>query len=353
MFETYDFDYLINRMLDKVSDKIDKREGSIVFDALAPAALELSELYVNMDIIINECFADTASYYYLIKRAAERNLFPYEATKTIVRGEFTPDTVEITAGTRFNLGSLNYTVIKRDDDGYMLECETEGIIGNQQLGDIMPLEPLEHLETGKITEILIPGEDEEDMEVFRNRYFSSFQSQSFGGNVADYIKKTNAISGVGGVKVYPVWNGGGTVKLVIINSAFEKPSATLIEAVQTTLDPAPDQGRGVGLAPIGHVVTVAGVTNTAVNISSLITYQTGWAWDDIKPYAEKAIDGYFKELAMTWMTEENLTVRISQIETRMLGITGVVDIANTKINGMEQNLSLDGENIPIRGELHG
>jgi len=29
---------------------------------------------------------------------------------------------------------------------------------------------------------------------------------------------------VGDVKVYPVWNGGGTVKLVIIDSEYNVPS---------------------------------------------------------------------------------------------------------------------------------
>ena len=40
--------------------------------------------------------------------------------------------------------------------------------------------------------------------------FDSMDAQSFGGNVADYKERVNAMNGVGGVKVYPVWNGGGT-----------------------------------------------------------------------------------------------------------------------------------------------
>ena len=80
-------------------------------------------------------------------------------------------------------------------------------------------------------------------------------AQSFGGNVADYKERVNAMNGVGGVKVYPVWNGGGTVKLVIINSEFNVPSAELVGQVQTAVDPVQNSGRGVGIAPIGHVVT--------------------------------------------------------------------------------------------------
>lgn len=32
------FDYIMNRMLESVPDTVDKREGSIIYDALAPAA---------------------------------------------------------------------------------------------------------------------------------------------------------------------------------------------------------------------------------------------------------------------------------------------------------------------------
>ena len=35
------FDYIMNRMLESVRDTVDKREGSIIYDALAPAAAEL------------------------------------------------------------------------------------------------------------------------------------------------------------------------------------------------------------------------------------------------------------------------------------------------------------------------
>ncbi|HEK5039664.1 TPA: baseplate J/gp47 family protein, partial [Clostridioides difficile] len=93
---------------------------------------------------------------------------------------------------------------------------------------------------------------------------------------------------VGGVKVYPVWNGGGTVKLVIINSNFKVPSTDLVNLVQEEIDPLQNQGEGLGLAPIGHRVTVEGVTSTTINISAEITYKNGYTWENIKSIAEEA-----------------------------------------------------------------
>lgn len=351
MFENITYEMILQRMLDRVPNDMDKREGSVIWNALAPAAVELQEMYISLDAILNETFADTASRDYLIKRASERGVHPEQATFAIFRGEFN---IDVPIGSRFSLDDFNYIVTEKISIGvFKLQCETAGAEPNQYLGTLIPIEYIDGLTSAQLTEVLVPGEDEEDTEVFRQKYFNSFQSQAFGGNKTDYIEKVNAIAGVGGVKVYPVWNGGGTVKLVIINSDYQKPSSTLIDSVQTIVDPIPNQGQGVGTAPIGHIVTVSGVGETIVNIATTITYQEGWTWADIQANVETVIDQYFSELSSTWADNQNLIVRISQIETRLLDVAGVVDIANTTINGVEENLILGPDSIPKRGTVSG
>lgn len=351
MFEHMTYEVILQRMLDRVPNNIDKREGSIIYNALAPAAVELQNMYIELDWILNQSFADTAQREYLIKRCAERGIFPEEATKAILEGHFN---IDIPIGSRFSLDNLNYRAIAKISDGvFQMECETPGEIGNQKLGTLIPIDYIEGLTSAELTELLIPGKDEEDTENLRERYFNSLESQSFGGNIADYKEKTKQLPGVGGVKVYPVWNGGGTVKLVIIDSTYNVPSSTLIDAVQTAVDPIQNQGKGVGFAPIGHVVTVEGVSATTININTNITYQEGWTWADIEAYVYEVIDDYFHELASSWENESNLIVRISQIETRILNIAGVVDIENTTINEQAQNFVLGADNIPVRGEIIG
>lgn len=351
MYENTTFGVILQRMLGRISNSIDKREGSVVYDVSAPTAIEFQNAYIAVDNVLNESFADTASQFYLIKRCKERGIEINPATYAIRQGEFN---IDVPIGSRFSLNQLNYTVLEKISDGiFTMQCETAGVVGNAESGSMIPIDYIDGLQTALLTDVLIPGEDEEDVEHLRERYFSSFDAQAFGGNVADYRQKINDMNGVEGVKIYRAWNGGGTVKAVIMNSEYSKPSDILIAQVQAEIDPVESQGEGLGIAPIGHVVTIVGCGEVPVDIQTSITFQDDWNWEDIEPNINTAIDDYFKELAMTWEESDknDLIVRISQIETRLLDVEGVLDIGNTLLNGNASNLSIDKDSIPIRGTV--
>jgi uncharacterized phage protein gp47/JayE len=349
MYEHVTYESILQRMLDRIPATMDKREGSIIYDALAPAAIELQLMYIELDVIMSESFADTASREYLIRRASERGIIPEPATSAILKGVFTPNTVDV-LGKRFSCGKLNYVAIEKITDGeYKMQCETVGLDGNTSFGQMIPIEYIEGLETAEFTEILIPGEAEEDTEVFRKRYFESFDSQAFGGNIADYKKKVNDIQGVGGTKVTPVWNGGGTVMLTITNSNFESASDELIQLVQETIDPTQD-ASGKGLAPIGHIVTVRSAEEVSINVTTSITYEPNYSFDVLKTQIEEAIGKYLSELRKTWDDNEYLTIRSSQIDARLLDITGIVDIQNTNVNNVKNFVTSEYQ-IPIMGSV--
>lgn len=348
------YEEILQRMLGRVPNTIDKREGSLIYTALAPAAAELIQMAIEMENNQKEAYADTASRAYLIRRAKERGLKPYPATKAVIKAEITPRGLLIENGSRFSLEDVIYVLVgKIDESHYKMECEIAGMAGNKATGQLIPVEYIDGLESIGLSELLIPAEDEEATEDFRKRYFDSFASQSFGGNIADYKEKVKAISGVAGVKVTPVWQGPGTVKLTILSSDYAVPSTELIQQVQEKIDPTENTGKGYGIAPIGHKVTVEGVSALTVNIQTAVTYQSGWNYEASKSYIEKAIDDYFKELAKEWEAQKELVVRISQIETRLLNAPGILDIQKTKLNGQEANLILGEMQIPKRGVFHG
>lgn len=395
MYEGITYETILDRMLSRVSNQFDKREGSVIFDTHSPTAIELQILYLELDTILKEAYGDTASREFLIRRCAERGITPYEATQAVLKGEFTPTNIEL-IGKRFNIGESNFIAVEKIADGvYKMQCEDAGIIGNQQLGVMLPIEYIDGLETAVLTEVLIPGESEEDTEDLRKRYFDSFSEKAFGGNVQDYLEKTNAIAGVGSTKVTRVWNGdiqpaamipnakvkawyaeikktvstevlnwlsavytaaeqkklttGGTVLLTIVNSDYGVASDTLIQTVQNTIDPPEQAGNGYGLAPIGHVVSVKGAVGVPITVKAKITFDTGYSWSNLQNSIDAAIESYLLELRKSWADTSYLIVRVSQIETRLLGISGIIDIDDTQINGSTDNITLGAYEIPVFG----
>ncbi len=82
MFEEQTSETIEKRLLANIPDTVDKREGSIAYDATAPASIELAEAYIMMDAIMQETFATTASRENLIKRASEFNIYNGPLVKT-------------------------------------------------------------------------------------------------------------------------------------------------------------------------------------------------------------------------------------------------------------------------------
>lgn len=316
--DTMTFETILEQMLSAVPDTVDKREGSIIYDALAPCAILLTQVYAELDMILDESFADTCSLEYLIKRCKERGVPIQGATPAVIEGKFTPLAVKIPPGSRFNYGDLNYIVTEQISDGrYKLECETDGKEGNQYSGFLLPIQFIEGLETAEIAGVLIPGEEGDDTESLRERYFDSLNSLSYGGNVADY----------------------------------KVPTALLVESVQTALDPVENGGEGVGIAPIGHTVTVAGVTPAPITVQTNLTFVTGYDYASSKTLLENAIKDYLADLSKSWEDEQALVVRISQIENKLLNLACVLDISDTTVNGAPKNLELGGSEIPTLNAL--
>jgi len=351
MFEQYTYEYLMTRALARVPNSVDKREGSIIYDALAPACVEFAQMYVQADVILDETFADTASRPYLIKRAKEQGLTPVPAKGAILKGVFN---IDIPIGERFSLGDLTYISTEKISAGvFKMTCETLGTSGNEKLGTLIPIQGVSGLTSAELTELLVLGEDEEDTEVFRARYNSKVQVEAFGGNKKDYLERIGKVQGVGGLKVYPAFYGGGTVKVVFIDTYFNKPITGTVDFVQEEVDPLANTGEGLGVAPIGHKVTVLGVDETTVNFTFSIVYNSGFSWSSIQNKVQEMIDAYFLEKRKKWADSYYLVVRISELELRLLEIEGVADVTSIQINGISSNLTLEADAIPKRGAISG
>lgn len=362
MFENQTEQVIEKRMLDAMPKSVDKREGSIAYDATMPAAIEFMLLYSVVDYFLKNTFGDTADRNYLIERAKERGLSPYEATNAVVTMESHPADCALPIGSRYSVDTVNYRVTTTlNGNQYLAVCETAGIIGNKASGRAVPIQFVNGLEYAEIVNVERPGEDEEETEAFRQRYLKSFETQAYGGNIADYQEKVGAMQGIGGVKVYPVWNGGGTVKVVFSTSANKVPDKQLVSEVQEALDPIPYAQQGVGIAPIGHRVTVEAAGESAINIGLNIKFMANYTFENCQADIKGVIQTYFNELNASWQDTEVVTtskyenhgiiVRISQIESRLLNRPYVSDISHTTLNGQEENVELASTDLATIGQI--
>ena len=354
MFEDKTFENIMDELLSNVDDTVDTREGSVIYDACAPIALEIEQLYADLGLVLDECFADTASYYYLIKRAAERGIFVKEGTKAQLKVSVEPD--QDINGMEFSIGEYTYTGLDGTVDGYrIIECAEAGVDGNNLSDDIIPLsDTTGSIEAITAVAVYVAGTDDEDEDSLRKRYFDSFVNVAFGGNKAEYKTKADEFDTVYGCKVYPTWNGGGTVKLKIIGADYKAASASVISDIQQAFDPTQD-GSGVGIAPIDHIVTVDTATNVPINVNMTIAYTTGYSWSDISERFTAAFEDYLLELRKTWEDSENLIVRIGQIESILLDLECVDNVTAVSINGgtSGNNYVVAGDSVPVGGVYNG
>lgn len=367
--EAQNFDYWLNLMLDNVPDDIDKREGSIIYDAVAPAAMVSAQQSLSLANIIRETYIKTAQGEFLDYRAVEHGTSRYAATNTEVKARFNDDDgkpVNVEVGDRFASiaeSPIFYTVIKANDDGTAeMQAEEAGTSANSYLGQVLPVTPNDNLAWAEIIEITIPARDAENDEHLRARLLNHNSWVAYGGNVADYLDMTSKIHDVGATQVYPTWDGPGTVKLVILNNNLMPASSTLVKKVKEEIDPEESTTQGYGLAPIDHRVTVTAPETFKVDIAMNVTIVDSVNIDSIRVNIKDSLEEFFKSLRRDWSTVNptvgrgySLVVYRSKILSRVMMLEGVANATMPRLNDKDEDLQLVFNNttsqLPVLGEV--
>lgn len=352
MYEDKTYKSILADAKDNIGDEVIKVEGSLVHNALSALAYEFEKLYIQLDYIIEQSHAGTADLEHLEMIALDRGILRKKATNAYVKAEFN---VSVPIGSRYSLKGYNYKAVEVINDSlhqYKMMVEEAGLGPNDLRGDLIPIDFTEGLESAKVAELLVAGDDEESKESLYKRYLESFTSQSFAGNIAAYKEKFATIQGIGGAKIYPTWKGAGTVKAVLISSDYTAVSDYLIGQIRSEAVPA--KGSGYGWAPIGHDLTIESVKEVVINVSTQITYATGYSSSNLSEKIEEKIKEYLKDIAKTWKDGDEHTeaiIYISRIEAVILDVQGVLDVNNTALNKSSGNLTLHSDEIPKLGEV--
>lgn len=357
--EQYTYDYLLQTALAQVPDTVDKSKYSIIFDALAPACYSLAEGYQQLKKIIVSTYALTASGEWLDYRAAEQGIHRRLASPAQKRGSFfdlqgNPRAVDI--GTRFatitETTPVTYYVSDtyKIDGGvvfgqYILTCETAGIIGNSYIGNLLPITYVNGLGSAYMDTLIQPGADEETDDAFRQRYLDRLGAKAFAGNIAHYREMCMARTGVGAVQVYPVWDGGGTVKLSIVDSEFNPISNDFRQSIKNYFDPDEMPQQGYGQAPIGHLVTISTPEYRTINIEAKITPVSDYTAELLQASIELALEDYISSLKREWartfdLNTYEVNIYLARVSATILSVGGVLNVTDVKVNGNAQDLVL-------------
>lgn len=347
-YENITYEVILQQMIDRVTNSypnIDTREGSIIFNALAPAALEMAILYTELDNSRDESFVNTASREYLLLGCEQMgmNTSIFNERPGTHKGEFD---VKVSIGSRWNCGIYNYIIseyigFENNYHYYKMLCETSGAAPNSMIGDLTAITEISNeLTHAKIVECLIEGEDETSDDDIRTAYYDYINSTSTDGNINQYTRWCDEYDGIGNSKIIPLWDGVNTVKVSILSVSNRAASEELVNEFQEYIDPNAN-GMGDGVAPIGAFVTVSTATEIPINISATVKLKDGYT--DTTPIGD-ALTKYFSEIAY-----KKITVPYMTVGAIILATDCVETINDLKLNGGTSDINLGEEEIPILG----
>lgn len=374
---------ILEDMLLRVSEELNKREGSLIRTSLAAASWAIEGLYIDLQYVQRQAFGQTATTDYLTLIAEEAGIDRKPAIAAIRKGRFN---IAPPLGAQFSVVSagdnLYYSLTKEaeysPDSEYPnadyvgeLTCETLGTIGNVYSGKLSTIGFINGLTDALLLDVLIPGVDIETDASLRARYLAAIGRVEFAGNIDAYKSFMLAQPGVGAVQIWPVWNGPGTVLISAVDDNYKPLTNSKLFDLQILVCPpelgdATPSAMGYGMAPIGAVVSVTTPSAISMNVTADIKIKSSSARSisDIQEDAEIAIENYLLEQCRYWgeMSAWNkatysLVIYYNKIVSVLNNIDGVEVASNVLLNGntsdsvLVQTAHIYGTKVPELGTV--
>lgn len=321
---------LLESILEKVRDDVDKREGSIIYDAVAPISYYLSEQRQLIEELKNEAFIDTASGGFLDRLAIGYGITRKEAKKAI---RLATSNKELKIGSILSIQDVDYKVIKKDEHSliYELECTQYGNIGNLYTGEMTSENTDAKVYLSSIVEV---GTKEESDDELRDRILLKIRQPSTSGNIYHYMNWALEVNGVKEARVFPLESGNGTVGVMIY---ADTDDSTLIDKVAKHIEER---------RPIGASITVYMPKAIELDINAYISINAGANQADIAKKIEEEIKKYLEK--SVFIKEY---ISYAKINSIVLSADGVEDVISLSINGGSENIKLDERNIARLSKL--
>ncbi|ANY70763.1 baseplate J protein [Paenibacillus sp. BIHB 4019] len=338
-------------MLDASPAEIDKRQGSVTYDLLSPAAIEMALAYIEMDNVLNFGFVDTTYGQYLDLRAAEYGLTRKVSAKSTGTLTFSgAGGVTVPVGTRVQTSAAG-------EEPVYFTTTASGTLTGRPATVTVPAEADEasasgNVAAGAINTVLgglsgvvtvtnnaaftggAVGETEEE---FRARILERAAKPATSGNANQYRQWALEVSGVSDAQVIPVWSGPGTVKVVLLAADKTAPDSGTVTAAASYIE---------SLRPIGATVTVVGATEIPINVSVSVTLAPGATIEAVEAQITEGVTAYLASIAFN----DNL-VRYTRIAAVILDLPPVVDYEDLTVNGGISNVLISAGQVAVPGTV--
>ena len=319
-------------------------------------AAQIEGIYYNQQYVLRQAFPQTA-----IEEGLEEHGYIYDVDRKpakkskgkVIVGRKTTATEDILipAGTMFSTNPNIYGKLIMGmtiEDVFLKVGELEvtvfgeaiepGVDGNVFSGGFTVLNnPPVGIEYVKNIEAFVNGTDQEDDESYRERILDKTRRPGTSGNLSHYEQWALEVTGVGAAKVFRVWDGKGTVKVVICDSNRRGAGEKL---VNETFDYIETQ------RPAGAVLTVTSAQEKVINISANVKLANGYTIQEVFNEFKEEITEHFKSIAF-----KRSYLSYAKIGSMLLDTKGVGDYSELKLNGTISNILLADEEIPVSGEL--
>ena len=334
MYEARGQDEILKELQENSSSSVSSFEGTFTYDSFAANSIEFAKQEVEREQAYKAMFARTSWGEYLEMRAEEHGIFRRQAVKakgrvTVSGNGTVPQGSVFQTSTGITFYTTKAASITQFGD-IPVECSTAGTTGNVKAGTITVI-PMSIPGISSVTnaDATYDGFDEEDDATLYNRLICKVRQPATSGNVNDYIEWATSIAGVGHVTVVPLWNGNGTVKVIITDSSGNPASSNLLTQVSTTIETK---------HPIGATVSVVAPAILELHI-------------ELTPTKGKGNADAIKILLNNYFTSRNFCggkVSYAVIGKMIIDdeSTNVTDYDSLTINGDVKNISLTDEQIP-------
>lgn len=324
---------------------IDKREGSFVSDMVSSVSMEMEAEYQELSNMLDRMFITTNSGDYLDRRAGEYGITRKDGTKATGTITFSGNAdVTIPAGTLvatksgLTFETTEEGTIETEDVDVLIRSLSIGAKYNVAASQITEL-PVGVIGVTEITNGVetTGGTDGETDAELRKRLMLRLQNPPTSGNESHYKMWALEVDGIGDARVFPEDGGAGTVKIIPVTTQKRAPNSDTIAKVLSHIE----ENR-----PIGASVAVVAPQETAINVSAVITLNSGYTLNDIKEGYTEALTKYLTDSVL-----KLYTVDYYKCLSLFYDLPGVSKVTSFKLNNATSNVTISDANIQVIGTV--